>query len=82
MSSGRSTTTDLPMPSGTKLEPNFEATTFTGGDACGLTAGWPADAKPKLARTIAVKQAGSVAARESVLLGIGAPSSSFGSWRD
>jgi hypothetical protein len=65
MSPGRSTTTDLPTPSGTKFEPNSEATTFTGGGGATGGACFPAHARPTPA--IAAKQQESTAARKIVL---------------
>ena len=52
-----------------EIRTEFRGDDLHQGEACEFTAGWPAHAR--LARTIAAKQAGSAAARESVLLGIG-----------
>jgi hypothetical protein len=65
MSPGKSTTTDFPTPSGTKFDPNSEATTFTGGGGGASGACCPAHAE--LIPAIAAKQAESAAAREIVL---------------
>src|SRR5260370_612348 len=69
-SCGRSTTTDLLTPRGTKFDPNSEATTFTPETGAGSGARCPAAANSIAPKTRVAWQTNKVAARQSVQFAI------------